>query len=1341
MIHLAKSAAIKLWLLLLFLIVISALVLGTGRLLTPLVSGYRSSIEQRLSAALEQPVEIEQLSARWRGLGPDLILQDVSLLAPGSSEVALRIERIEIQVAVVDSLRSLSIKPRAITLSGLRLLIRRHPDGSISVAGLKGLKQQEGGVSRLFGMPSRVYLERGDIYWENQMTGAPPVRFPDISARFLNDGDRHQLETSFAMPGSGTVHILGDIQGDPEQPGEWTGELYVKARDLDLARLLRPYLPQGYRIRDGDLDLELWGRWEKNRFTRLDSDLALTRLPVELRPEATGGAPASIEIERLDGAFLWRRTGDGWRVDAADIDVTRNGARWPTTSLALRTRFDDLGRLRLTAGMSFLRLEDLAATTLLLPLPGTLQQALTEIRPRSDLRDLRVSYRGTSRGPRWAARGRIGSLFSRPWKKLPGVENLDAGFWMNQSQGTLRLDGRDSRAWFPRLFRDPLRLERLQGDLTWQRMKGGGWNIDSGYLLAITEDIRTQTRLNMRFPADPGSSVTLDLQTDFRDGKAAHAHRYYPVGIMPPAVVGWLDHSIVDGRVTSGSARVQGPLRDFPFHIRKTGQFQVLFNVEDVTLDYWPGWPRLEAVGGTIRFFNNSFDAWVREGRIFDSRLTEVRGHIDDLKGGAPFELQGRVAGPFQDDLRLLRESPLARDFSKLTTGMSALGRTQMQIDLAIPLKKGFQFRLDGHLRFDDTTLVLEDWNLPLTAINGELSFDHRSISAQGIRALALGQPVVVDLATLPGEQKITQVTARGRLGIGRWTEHFTGTAPGWLSGESPWRLELQIPHNPDPAMRRPALLKASSDLSGTRIELPVPLGKGPARKRPLQFSTEIGSPADGLVQVTYDAILDATLALQIEEARPRLERIGIHLGKGQSILPERPGIRIDGGLDELDLAPWIRLVGASDGPVTPLPVQRVRLSLDRLRIGETLLRELDLDLSRAGRGVAGTIRAQRFKGWFRIPDGDDEPLKAHLQYLNLDFGSSELAGTGDGADADGLRPDPARIPSLDLEVEQVRINRQDFGTLQLISRRIRDGLELQTLSLNSARLQLSVAGSWTRTAADRQQSDIRLSLSTDSLGRLLKDLAFGLEIEQAPAEIEGRLSWDDSLLEISPETLEGELSVLIGGGILTNTKPGLGRVLGLLNLGSLQRRLRLDFSDVVKEGFGFDVVEGSFVLEDGDAYTNDLLIRGPAARIDFVGRIGLRDRDLDQMVSVTPNVSATLPLAGALAGGPVGAAAMLVAQGVLGKQFNRIVRKQYRITGPWDEPRVVPLTPRIEDRGGQESTSITAIAGTTTAAPVPATAGSAPQSPPPEQKPGFFKRLKKRLRAVDTPPELTPKD
>ena len=139
---------------------------------------------------------------------------------------------------------------------------------------------------------------------------------------------------------------------------------------------------------------------------------------------------------------------------------------------------------------------------------------------------------------------------------------------------------------------------------------------------------------------------------------------------------------------------------------------------------------------------------------------------------------------------------------------------------------------------------------------------------------------------------------------------------------------------------------------------------------------------------------------------------------------------------------------------------------------------------------------------------------------------------------------------------------------------------------------------------------------------------------------------------------------------------PGAGRALGLLSLARLPKRLTLDFTDLFGEGFNFERITGNFVLDYGNAYTNDLVIDGPAARIDITGRVGLAERDYDELVTVTPYLDSSLPLAGAIVGGPaVGVAALVAEQLLDGKLgLNEMAREQYTVVGSWDAPEVARI-------------------------------------------------------------------
>ena len=76
-----------------------------------------------------------------------------------------------------------------------------------------------------------------------------------------------------------------------------------------------------------------------------------------------------------------------------------------------------------------------------------------------------------------------------------------------------------------------------------------------------------------------------------------------------------------------------------------------------------------------------------------------------------------------------------------------------------------------------------------------------------------------------------------------------------------------------------------------------------------------------------------------------------------------------------------------------------------------------------------------------------------------------------------------------------------------------------------------------------------------------------------------------------------------------------------------------------------------------------------------MTGRTGLAVQDYDQVVTVTPQIANTLPVASALFGGPVGmgvGAVLYLASEMfksLHEGIDKLLRYQYTITGRWDDP------------------------------------------------------------------------
>ncbi len=89
-----------------------------------------------------------------------------------------------------------------------------------------------------------------------------------------------------------------------------------------------------------------------------------------------------------------------------------------------------------------------------------------------------------------------------------------------------------------------------------------------------------------------------------------------------------------------------------------------------------------------------------------------------------------------------------------------------------------------------------------------------------------------------------------------------------------------------------------------------------------------------------------------------------------------------------------------------------------------------------------------------------------------------------------------------------------------------------------------------------------------------------------------------------------------------------------------------------------------------------------------ITGRTGLIERDYDQIVQFQPQLSSSLPLIGALSGGPVTGLAVALLQGVLrniGADVEEASEFRYSLTGTWADPKVqlvdrTPESPTDDD-------------------------------------------------------------
>lgn len=195
--------------------------------------------------------------------------------------------------------------------------------------------------------------------------------------------------------------------------------------------------------------------------------------------------------------------------------------------------------------------------------------------------------------------------------------------------------------------------------------------------------------------------------------------------------------------------------------------------------------------------------------------------------------------------------------------------------------------------------------------------------------------------------------------------------------------------------------------------------------------------------------------------------------------------------------------------------------------------------------------------------------------------------------------------------------------------------------------------------------------LASEDVGDTLSYMGFESGVDAKNGRMSVNLEWTGGMPPDFISAVRGTAVMNINDGSLTEVKPGAGRAVGLLSVDALPRRLTLDFRDVFKKGFFFDKLKGDFTIADGSAFTNNLILRSPAADIGIAGTINLVDRTYDQTALVSGEVGNTLPVVGAIAAGPVIGAGLFVLKEIFKGPLRGAVQVQYHITGPWENPVV----------------------------------------------------------------------
>ncbi|MEO5702657.1 MAG: AsmA-like C-terminal region-containing protein, partial [Gammaproteobacteria bacterium] len=397
--------------------------------------------------------------------------------------------------------------------------------------------------------------------------------------------------------------------------------------------------------------------------------------------------------------------------------------------------------------------------------------------------------------------------------------------------------------------------------------------------------------------------------------------------------------------------------------------------------------------------------------------------------------------------------------------------------------------------------------------------------------------------------------------------------------------------------------------------------------------------------------------------------RGALKFGGGQAPALPPLGLAISGSLPRFSLDAWNEVFPAS-GNNTASGILQKLANLDvKVAVVEAFKQEFTdarIETTKTTTQWKLSVSSDQVAGTVLVPQAADTAWTMDFERLHL--AKSKDEGTQDST------LDPSRLPSLQVSSKSFKYGQMELGQLKLETSKRASGMHVDVLELRAPAMNVTGQGDWVNEGGQRV-SRFDFEVEGEELGKALGAFGYDTNIAEGKMHIDLTAHWMGAPMDFALARLNGTLAMNIGKGRFLDIDPGAGRVFGLLSIQALPRRLSLDFSDLFKKGFAFDSIVSEFALKDGNAYTNNLLMKGPSAIISVTGRTGLAAKDYDQMVMVKPQIGASLPLAATLAGGPVAGAAVFLAQKIFQSQIDDITAYQYTIKGSWKDPDIKRVT------------------------------------------------------------------
>lgn len=1249
-----------------WLLLVAAYV-SLGRQFVPAIADYQVELLDWAQEKTGRFILLDGLEGEMQGAQPVLSLRGLQVHADDSpvSPVLFALEDVTARIDIWSSLWQRRLVMDALQIEGLALELIEGAEGRWQLYGLGDQLVSETGLDQALEL---LFDQRRITLLDTQIKISPHQQpqwlFRNGDMTLLNGRNWQRLDARIRLPDGQQIRIQASAPGVARRWQDTQLGFFLELPALDWSRYLPPNFLEEGRLRELVAGGRFWGNWGDQQLKALQGQVVVPRLQL--------AADHPVPLIRDLLADFRLELGAVQRLQVDDIRLRLDERTWPKTRLQLdrdakqgnwQLQMDSLPLALLSELIPPFIAEDRQRERLVNLAPEGFLRNI-HLRGSADLRNVDSLYFS-------AALDRVGV---QAWDGVPALNGLSGTVDGSPAAGELRVDSHDWGMHLPQLFPQAWTFDQLQGQMAWQWSPELGLNLAASGLKVLAEEGPIAVDLGLQLP--PSGAPSMDLRVSLRDTDARYADRYLPTSApgFNPQLTEWLAAAEFQGQVPLVVFQYQGSL------LRGAGpdqrQLNLYLQVEQGSLAFRPGWPRLEQVRGLVRLNNSQLDIQPAEAQLLSTRLTDVvvNTRRENAQGSALLNISGHAEGPLADALTIMQDTPLAQASGDPLDGWQGIGELNGDVALTLPLAGQQAPSIQINWQAQAEQLRIPQLQTPLNNLVGEFEFNlQQGLKARGLKADVLGGPVSGSIDGAIGEQRV-QLSGRHRMDDLRGWPLFASMPPGLVDGTVRWQGAVTLGAG---RLR----IEINSDLKGVSLDLPGPLAK-PAESR-LPSALMLALEQQGQ---RWDFNLGADLAgqLRVTDGVPSGD-INYRSEPAQASIPS--GVSIRARFVELDLSEWQgwldahRFVRPEDQDLQSLRgtaselVSAIDLRAERFSGFGQQLEGLAVTGARIENGWLFDIDQERIRGQLTLPDAIEAPLLVNLQRLKFERPAESLAAD---ALAKPLLPEdslhmvkPSTLPPVDVHIDQLYWGGEPVGAVGMSLRPDASGVTIRDLDVDLRGLRLTGELDWRENGP---RSHFKGQMLAGDIGDVLKAWHYAPTLTSDSFAMQADLSWPGSPIFFALSRSTGQVQLQAEDGAL---KSGEGsadalRIFGLLNFNAFTRRLRLDFSDLFGSGTAYDTLDGDLVFTDGTMHTvSPLVMDGPGAKLQLEGKLDLAADKIDMGMLVTLPVTNNLPLAALIVGAPYIGGALFIADKILGDKVARFASVKYKISGDWKQPSV----------------------------------------------------------------------